>query len=1012
VDDRRLIEDYLPIKAISAEASREKSVRKGHISTLHLWWARRPLVACRAAVYGALVPVSRFAPENGPDNKKQSLGRANAARFIERLCKYPGNPRIIAESQKHILEAHAQQLSLELKAANAGGAKLAWVEEFKFSRQRVTIEDIEVGRAPRPRVLDMFAGGGAIPLEALRLGCEAYALDLNPVAYIIELCTLVYPQNYGKPDCNVRGTTGPKNEKDEITWGGLASEVRYWGEWVLKKVKAEIGDLYPLIPDLEFKGKRDKNPAQLFQTKEHGNVPPGYLVPVAYLWTRTVKCKNPSCEATVPLVRQTWLCKKKGRFVAMKMVPDCKEKRVRFEVVETTSENDLGFDPEAGSRGGNATCPFCGTVSDSNYIKAEGCEKRIGQQLMVVVCTKPGKKGKVYLSVDDVPPAVPDEKAIRNRIKDLCRRIGLTVPNEPLPKTGTLGFRIQPYGIKIWGDLFTSRQMLCLLTFVGAVREAENEMQGLYLDKALARAITTFLGAIVDRLVDFNSSLCVFNYTGGRGVVHTFGRQALPMVWDFAETDPFNPEGASWVSGIEDLPAGLRDATFGLASDVRRGSATALPWRNASMDTVVTDPPYYDNVPYADISDFFYVWLKRTIGHLYPDHFAALSTPKKQEAVADATRHNASKDKARRAYEEMMAQAFREAHRVLKSGGMMVIVYAHKTTLGWATLVDALRQVGFMVSEAWPMETEKPGRLRAQDSAALASSIFLVARKREGQEKGLYETEVRPELEQIVRDRVAALWEMGVSGADLVIACVGAGLRAFTRFAHVEYANGEPAPAERFLSEVEIAVLDQILARLSKEVGGNGGRSSLAGVDSSTRFYIIWRYTYQTAELDAGEAIVFANGTHVELDGHGSLAYSARALVEKKKGKYRLRDFRERGGEEKLGLPADNGSPAPLIDALHRTLWLLRNRPFDLPDFLRKSGVNREQMRLVAQALAGPALKGGELGEISPTSELSALSELTANWRSVVEDVTLMPLEREARQTGQQALDFEKEKKK
>jgi putative DNA methylase len=298
------------------------------------------------------------------------------------------------------------------------------------------------------------------------------------------------------------------------------------------------------------------------------------------------------------------------------------------------------------------------------------------------------------------------------------------------------------------------------------------------------------------------------------------------------------------------------------------------------------------------------------------------------------------------------------------------------------------------------------------ESSALTSSIFLAARKREGREKGQYETDVRPELEQIVCERVSTLWEMGISGADLVIACVGAGLRAFTRFVHVEYANGEPVPAERFLSEVESVVLDQIFARLSKEVGRNGGRQILAGVDPATQFYILWRFTYRTAELDAGEAIMFANGTHVELDGHGSLAYGARALVEKKKDKYRLRDFRERGEEEKLGLPADNGSPAPLIDALHRTLWLLRNRSLDLPDFLRKSGVNREQMRLVAQVLAGPALKGGELGEISPTSELSALSELTANWRSVIEDVTLMPLEREARRTGQKTLDFEKEKKK
>jgi putative DNA methylase len=247
-NNRRLIEDYLPIEAISKEASREKSVRKGHISTLHLWWARRPLVACRAAIYGAMVPASQFVPENGPDNKKQSLGRANAAKFVTELCKYPGNPRVIQKAQEHILDAHAVRLTAELIEAKESGQWPAWVDEFKWPKEKakVTREDIEVGRAPPPRVLDMFAGGGAIPLEALRLGCEAYALELNPVAHIIELCTLVYPQKYGKPDPNARGMTGPKNKNGEPTWGGLADEVRYWGEWVLVR-RSRIIRLYGVI---------------------------------------------------------------------------------------------------------------------------------------------------------------------------------------------------------------------------------------------------------------------------------------------------------------------------------------------------------------------------------------------------------------------------------------------------------------------------------------------------------------------------------------------------------------------------------------------------------------------------------------------------------------------------------------------------------------------------------------------------------------------------------------------
>jgi len=958
-DDRRLIEDYLPIKAISAEASREKSIRKRHISTLHLWWARRPLVACRAAVYGALVPAERFRPKNGPEEKRDSLMRANAAKFVERLCKYPGNPSVIKEAQRHILEAHAERLSRE-------------------TGKKVMAEDIEEGRAPRPKVLDMFAGGGAIPLEALRLGCEAYALDLNPVAHIIELCTLVYPQKYGKPDPNARGMTGPKNDKGEPTWGGLAEEVRYWGNWVLENVKAEIGDLYPLIPDPEAE-KNGGYAQTMILNPDREEIPPGYLVPVAYLWTRTVRCKNPSCGATVPLVKQTWLCKKKGRYVALKVIAPKDEKKVHFQVVEATTQADLGFDPSIGSKGGNATCPFCGTVADSDYVKSEGCAKRMGKQMMAIVCTRPGTRGKVYLSADDYPEFVPDDDAIRRRIEALCERTGLTVPSEPMPPRGTLGFRIQPYGIGTWGELFTPRQLLCLLTFAAAVRDASIGSD------AHGKTIKTYLALVLDKISDIGNSLGRWEAVAQctRGV---FARQALPMVWDFGETVPVRTSAGNWNEHLGRVLDSIElTINSGEPASVSRGSATALPWADASFDAVITDPPYYDNVPYADISDFFYVWLKRTIGHLYPEHFATEGTPKKKEAVADAVRHGGSKEKARQAYEHMMAQSFAEANRVLKPGGQMVVVYAHKTTLGWSTLVDALREAGFIVSEAWPLDTENKSRLRAMESAALASSIFLVARKREGAETGSYEEEVRPELEQIVRERVDTLWEMGITGADLVIAAVGAGLRAFTRFARVEYANGEEVPAEKFLAEVEGVVLETLLEKIFGVAG-----SGVAAVDGQSRFYVLWRYTYKAAEMDAGEAIVFTYGQNVELDGPSGLSMGSRALVEKKKGKYRLRDFTERGNNEKLGLPADDGTPAPLIDALHRILWLIENEPRNLNHFLDEARPDRERLRLVAQALAGTALagrrdEGADHLVTTTASEQAALRKLVGNWRALID---------------------------
>jgi len=286
----------------------------------------------------------------------------------------------------------------------------------------------------------------------------------------------------------------------------------------------------------------------------------------------------------------------------------------------------------------------------------------------------------------------------------------------------------------------------------------------------------------------------------------------------------------------------------------------------------------------------------------------------------------------------------------------------------------------------------------------LASSIFLVARKRDGASTGSYENQVRSELQQVVQERVETLWGMGVAGADLVIAAVGAGLRAFTSFSRVEYANGEEVHAERFLTEVETLVLETIMKQLSKEVVSNSGKFSLAGVDPATRFYILWRYTYKYSVLDAGEAIVFANGTHIELDGPNGLSVGARALLEKKKGKYRLKDFSDRGSDKKLGKMMEDGQAASVVDALHRTLWLMENQPGELPTFLQEAQPNREQMRLVAQALAGPALKGGELGDVSPHAELSALAKLTANWKSVIEGAALTLLEKKERETGQRSL--------
>jgi putative DNA methylase len=953
-DSRRLIEDYLPIAEISAESSREKSIRKGHISTLHLWWARRPLVACRAAVYGALIP----APHSAEERQEES-------RFVAALCKYPGKRELIEKAREKITLAHAER----------------------------------TGELGVPKVLDMFAGGGAIPLEALRLGCEAYAMDLNPVAHIIQLCTLVYPQKYGKPDGAEKGCSG------DGTWAGLAKEVEHWGNRLLARVREQLSDVYPTIPDPFAKPEVDSN-GNLWP--EHaGKTASGRLVPTAYLWTRTVKCKNPACEAVVPLVRQTWLCKKPSRYVALKMVVPQGKKRVHFEVVEAPSSEGLGFDPTLGSEGGNATCPFCTTVADDTYVREQGMAKLVEAQLMAVVCVRPGERGKVYLAANHNDECVPKEVALKERLAALCERTGLTVPDEPInpirPSPWTRGASgVTRHGLMKWGDLFITRQALCLLTYSAAVHGFEAEARDAGYSADQTKALATYLAVLVDRQADYNSTIC--RWHSGREVIgNTFGRQALPMVWDYCELAPFgdasgSPEGAlEWIVRVIET-----QARSGSPATVLRGSAINLPWDTATFDAVVTDPPYYDNIPYADISDFFYVWLRRTIGHLYPEHFATPLTPKTAEATALSSRHGGDMQAATVEYESRMFQALAEAGRVLKPTGMLVIVYAHKATLGWVTLVDAIRRAEFTVTEAWPLDTEMGARLLAADNSALASSIFLVSRKRRGSERGLYEEQVRPTLEALVRERVSTLWDLGVSGADLVIACVGAGLSAFTRFATVEYANGQDVPAERFLAEVETVVLEAILERLSLDVGGEQSQYNLAGLDPATRFYVLWRYTYGAEELDAGEAIIFANGTHVELDGLDGLSSGSRPLLEKKKGAYRLKDFVQRGGDSALGVPSDDGQPSPLVDSLQRVLWLMEYHPSAIPDFLRDARPSTEQMRLVAQALAGPALKGGEFAKFSSENELAALAKLTANWRTVIEDSGFV--RKEVRQSPQQVL--------
>jgi putative DNA methylase len=936
--ERRLIEEFIPIREISAQAAREKSIRKGHISTLHLWWARRPLVAARAAVFASLVA----APETY--QKRTCLKKT----MID-LCRWEAGEDTINKARKKILEAQRERLNLPA--------------------------DTPLNEVPPPKVLDMFAGGGAIPLEALRLGCEAYAVELNPVAHIIQLCTLVYPQKYGKK---------------------LADEVEKWGKWVIENVREEIGDLYPHIKVGEVLPESYEQLDLLNQPESKQLGSAQTLTPVAYLWTRTVKCPNPSCGASVPLIRQTWLCKKKNKYVALKVIPNHQTKRVEFEVVEATTEQGLGFDPAAGSSRGNSTCRHCGTTIDVKYVKKEGVAGRINQQLMSLVCTSAGEQGKTYLAGKKYDFYLPNESELKNRLDKLCEETELTIPNEPLPNYGVLGFRVQPYGLLKWSELFTSRQLLSLMTLVKWVRLAHDKMLQQGYEDELAKAIATYLGLSIGKVEDRCSALCVWAVTH-ENIVSPVSNGRLPMNWDFPETNPLVNTSGSWTSAQEYLLPALRefcDAADSAANLVRASSWGGLIFDNCSVDAVITDPPYFDSVPYADLSDYFYVFLKRSVGYLYPEHFSSQLTPKKQEAIMEASRHGGDKAKAAKAYEDMMHKAFCEANRVLKAGGTMAVVYAHKTTAGWTTLIDSLRRAKFTITEAWPIDTERPSGLRIL-RASLASSIFLVARKRQSATVGDYAMDVKPQLAQIVQERVKTLIEEGVTGADLVIACIGAGLKAYTQFDRVELPNGDELDAQAFLDEVQKEVLETILTEVLF-----CNKRGVSAVDKPTQYYILGRYEYGDAIVDFDEANTLARGVGVELDGVGGLTDGKLSLVKKTKNQVQLQDYSDRGASEYLGIqktekqqtfnvkPQALGAAPTLIDILHRLLWLAENKPQEIPNFLALAMPDANQLRLVAQALAGRTLLAntGQEAAIIRTQEQRAIDALLASWKRLVEE--------------------------
>jgi adenine-specific DNA methylase len=891
---KRLIEVSLPLAEISKESAREKSIRHGHISTLHIWWARRPLAAMRAAIFAALMP----APATDQERKK-----------LEALIKVivdwdqvkNGNSEAIEEARRLIREAYPD--------------------------------------GP-PKLLDPFMGGGATGLEALRLGCETHAVELNPVAHLIELCTLVYPQKYG------RGATGhrsggkkpeqlelPGQERprqlamdlatdDQSPAPTLADDVRRWGEWVLARAKEEIGHLY-------------ENPA-------------GDETIVGYLWARTVTCPNPTCRAEMPLVRQWWLAKTGKRKITLKPVVDAAAKRVTFEIVDLKGKDRLSdFDPNDGStRQGAATCLVCNQAVDGAFLQQAGMNGELSQRLMAVIYEQ-DNAGKGYRPATEADEALFQEAC--NRLRQLQTEQPDLVPNEPIdprrPSSAARGLSaVTRYGMAKFGDLFNSRQLLALVVFGKQTRSAYKAILDEGVIEERAKAIATYLALAIDRNADYNSSLCPWA-NNGEYAGHTFTRQALSMIWDYAELNPFSGATGDWLGALEWITRTIEHAirVSNYSGMAYQGTATRLPYPDGTFEAVITDPPYYDAIPYSDLSDFFYVWSKQSIGYLYPDLFRTPLTPKSPEIIQHTARHGGDENEARLFYEQQMTQAFSEACRVLRPKGIFVVVFAHKSVAAWETLLNSLLDAGLVVTASWPLHTEMSNQARARETASLASSIFIVCRVRTTDVEGYFD-DVRQELSATIKERLDFFWQQGIRGADFFISAIGPAVSVFGRYRKVYRLDGSEVGVRELLDLVQSSVAEYALDRIL-----NGSAARVGAVDAATRYYLLhrWAYGSETVPFDDAMRLALALGADV------SALMERRGLLQQSGETVSLLGPKQRGKNEELGLPDKSGRLAGVIDVLHRAavLWESGDREA-LARFLADAAQGREeQLRLVAQTI-------------------------------------------------------------
>jgi putative DNA methylase len=733
-DCRRLIEVDFPITAVGYESAKEKAGPKGHPSMLQLWWARRPLAACRAVLLGLLLPDP--CDPRCPDAFKR---RAEAL-FAPNLAREPYTDKTLQTSLLRFIGEVASW------GAGSSGSRL------ETARRLVKAAWPEGS----PIVADPFAGGGSIPLEALRLGCDSFAGELNPVA-VFALRTLL--------------------ESIPADSGTLSKKLRNSGGEVQRELASRLSPLY--------------------------SIGGGGSVPIAYLWARTIQCEAPNCGGEIPLARSFWLAKKGKEKFALKYSRGTSTsgvRRLEFEVFSPKSASEV---PAGTVQRAKATCPFCGSVVPPDRVAAQlasqagGADvifdsnglRTGGATLLAVVMQGPARKGRRFRvsSAEDYRAVLLAHRRLESLRMQHRGPVSL-IPEEPLPPTGTLGFRVQRYGIERWGQLFSQRQLTALLTLQELVSRAGVD------DPDLASVLTLAF----NRVLMSGMSLTRWNPVGEK-MQHTFGRQALPIVWDFAEVVPVVDAPGSWESGYT-LAADVIDAwpPGGPVGHVHQADARNSPLPDSTCQVWFTDPPYYDAVPYADLSDFFYVWMKRIpeAANRLPTVIAPEKglTPKNVEIVQDATKIAEGAPKDRAFFESSMARAFEEGRRVLRDDGVGCVVFAHKTTEGWEALLSGLIRGGWVITASWPIATEMSTRLRARESAALATSVHLICRPRSPDAAIGDWAEVARQLPIRVRSWMETLEGKGIRGADLVFSCIGPAMELYSRFSSVVDAQDREIP--------------------------------------------------------------------------------------------------------------------------------------------------------------------------------------------------------------------------